>query len=87
MEGNMYIRDLTVAQLRSLILSTIEDAQRPKRTLEGNKALAEFLGCSISTIQRYKAAGVFRKACFQRGRTIVYDANLVLECFRSYRKN
>lgn len=89
MDANTHINDLTVDQLQQLIRETVAAAlsarshapHSARATLRGNRALADFLGCSESTVRRYKAAGVFSKACAQRGRTIVYDAEKALQAF------
>lgn len=85
MTSDTLISELTVGELQQIIRQTVESCQQPQgRRISGNRELAEFLGCSEATVLRYKQAGVFRTACYQRGRTIIYDADKALQCFGSH---
>lgn len=56
----------------------------PSEKLIGDKALADYLGCTIQTVSRLKKAGRFT---FHRyGRKYYYLSHEIDECFKAYEK-
>lgn len=54
--------------------------------VHGIKGLCELLGCSTATANRIKASGIIDKATRQVNRTILFDADLVLELIKNRKR-
>ena len=52
------------------------------RFVTGIKGLARILGISVSTVNRMKAEGVFNKALYQNGKTVIFETQIALECLK-----
>ena len=51
----------------------------------GNSELAEFVGCSVSTICKMKKTGLLNRAVLSDiGRSTVYDGNLARDIIKEY---
>ena len=58
-----------------------------KHYVYGLKGLCSLLGCSLSTAARIKKSGAIDAATSQRGKIIVFDADLVLDLLSVKRYN
>ena len=58
-----------------------------KHYVYGLKGLCTLLGCSLSTAARIKKSGAIDAATSQRGKIIVFDADLVLDLLSVKRNN
>ena len=58
-----------------------------KHYVYGLKGLCSLLGCSLSTAARIKKSGIIDAATSQRGKIIVFDADLVLDLLSVKRNN
>ena len=58
-----------------------------KHYVYGLKGLCSLLGCSLSTAARIKKSGAIDAATSQRGKIIVFDADLVLDLLSVKRNN
>ena len=68
------LSELTVADLYEIIRHA---AQMPRRrTVRGIQGLADLFGVSVRQAQRIKKSGVIDRAVYQKGRTIITDAEL-----------
>ena len=76
MTEETYLRDLTVGEFRGLMRAVISEQAGHKRTVQGLSGLADLLGCSLTTVKRYRA--LLATAIAQRGRTIIVDADRAL---------
>ena len=80
------IAALTVGQFEELFLRKQSEAEnnqsKEKRYVYGIRGIADLLGCSRVTAQRYKDS-FLRPAVCQRGRVIVTDADKAIELFNS----
>ncbi|WP_297984868.1 DUF3853 family protein [uncultured Chryseobacterium sp.] len=57
-----------------------------KKLVYGIRGIANLFDCSIATANRIKKSGVIDDAIFQRNRTIVVDAEIALQLFKSNNK-
>lgn len=64
-----------------------QKAEVQKHYVYGLKGLCSLLGCSISTAARIKKSGAIDAATSQRGKIIVFNADLVLDLLRVQHKN
>ncbi len=71
----------------------VEKTGQPKEKMGGKhyiyglKGLCKLLGCSYSTAYRIKRSGILNAATSQIRRTIVFDADMVLEIVNLDKKN
>jgi hypothetical protein len=82
------LADLTVGELRDLVRAVISESVGHTHTVHGLSGLADLLGCSESTVKRYRA--LLAPAIAQRGRTIVVDADKALRLWsgrKSFQNN
>lgn len=65
----------------------VEGVSNQRRNwVHGIKGLCTLLGCSTATANRIKASGIIDKATRQVNRTILFDADLVLELINNRRR-
>ena len=64
-----------------------QNARVQKHYVYGLKGLCTLLGCSLSTAARIKKSGAIDAATSQRGKIIVFDADLVLDLLSVKRNN
>lgn len=64
-----------------------QNARVQKHYVYGLKGLCSLLGCSLSTAARIKKSGIIDAATSQRGKIIVFDADLVLDLLSVQRNN
>lgn len=64
-----------------------QNARVQKHYVYGLKGLCSLLGCSTSTAARIKKSGSIDAATSQRGKIIVFDADLVLDLLSVQRNN
>ena len=56
--------------------------------ITGIEALAQYLGCGVSTIYKIKHEGVLQEAIISRvGKNIVFDGEIARRCADDYQKN
>ena len=73
------IYNIVIAAIKSIDTS-ITEPEKPVRLIRGYKALSELLQCSLPTACRMVARKDIRPpAIIQSGRTILFNADLVLE--------
>lgn len=76
---------LSVGQLKELLRSNATEVRMEVKTTEaplrGNKAAADFIGCSERHIIKLKNAGVLDGAFSQKRHLILYDRKKLLEVF------
>lgn len=65
------------------LADAIEHSPSERQIIYGITGLQEFLNCSESTAKRIKSSGILDPATSQINRTIVFDAQKVLELLRS----
>lgn len=77
---------LSVGQLKDLLRSNATEVRMEVKTTEaplrGNKAAADFIGCSERHIVRLKNEGVLDGAFTQKRHLILYDRKKLLEAIR-----
>lgn len=86
---NTRIIDLTVAQLRELIVKTITENQQPnvpmqEDVIKGINGLCNLLGWSKSTAHRKLQTGMFRRATYRDGRMVCFSKSKVLEILSNF---
>lgn len=64
-----------------------QNARVQKQYVYGLKGLCSLLGCSLSTAARIKKSGSIDAATSQRGKIIVFDADMVLDLLSVQRNN
>lgn len=69
------------------ISTLIEDKKEKGQIIRGNKALAKFLGCGLTKVQRLVNSGILDDAMTRNDRVIIYDTDKVLECLKYNNKN
>ena len=89
---NTRIIDLTVGELKDLMMMMIQHPQQPaaeekpkpapKHYVYGIAGIAQLFNCSMTTANRIKASGKINRAISQCGRMITVDADLALELMK-----
>ena len=74
-QDNTPISELTVGELRDLVMSCVRESVSNRRLVSGLEGLADLFGVSISTAKRIKKSGRINAAIAQSGRTFVVDAD------------
>lgn len=86
MDENTTLNNLTVGELKMIIVDMLSTTLKEDRVYEGIKGIAEIFGCSESTAKRIKMSGAIDDAISQYGRTIVTDKYKALKLINHGRK-
>jgi hypothetical protein len=75
-------------EIKNAVTEALDErkAATKRNLVTGLQGLADLLGVSYSTAYRIKRSKVLAKATFQVKRTIVFDADMVLDILREDKK-
>lgn len=75
-------------EIKNAVTEALDErkAATKRNLVTGLQGLADLLGVSYSTAYRIKRSKVLAKATFQVNRTIVFDADMVLDLLREDNK-
>lgn len=85
----------TLGDLKEIIKSVMAeeqkesppDVRKKQNYVYGVKGLATLVGCSLPTAQRIKKSGIIRSATYQFNKTVMFNADLVLELLKADRSS